>query len=340
MVEYNISIYDHDASIRQSGQDTILRAALRSSVGYPYECNSGGCGSCKFELLEGEIENLWPDAPGLTPRDRRKNMHLACQARASSDLCIKVRTSTEYLAPVKPKRRMARYLGSADITHDIREFHFITAEAAEFSPGQFAMLDIPGVGTSRAYSMSNIANAEGEWHFQIRRLSNGKATGQLFDHLAPGAQVEIDTPYGLAWLREDNARDIVCVAGGSGLAPMISIARGASAAGMLETRKLHFFYGGRTPQDICGEALLRELPEYGQKIEYHGIVSQPEQMSGEVWNGEVGFVHELVQRDLNAKIRDYEFYFAGPPPMTQALQEMLMVKCQVPYTQIHFDRFF
>jgi len=62
-------------------KDTLLRSALRHGVAMPYECNSGGCGSCKFELLEGELEDLWPDAPGLSARDKRKGRKLACQCR-------------------------------------------------------------------------------------------------------------------------------------------------------------------------------------------------------------------------------------------------------------------
>jgi len=43
---------------------------------------------------------------------------------------------------------------------------------------------------------------------------------------------------------------------------------------------------------------------------------------------------------LSKPLSEYEFYFAGPPPMTQALQEMLMVEHRVAFQQIHFDRFF
>lgn len=179
-----------------------------------------------------------------------------------------------------------------------------------------------------------------EWHFQIRRVPHGQATDRFFHHLKLGDEIEIDGPYGLAWLREDSPRDIVCAAGGSGLAPMVSIARGASASGMLATRHLHFFYGGRTPRDICGESFLSELPEFGSRIHFHPAVSMPEQDPDSSWDGETGFVHEVIRRRLDGHMSEFEFYFAGPPPMTQALQEMLMVGYRVPFEQVHFDRFF
>lgn len=340
MTQARISIEGEEGAFDQMREDTVLRAALRAGIGFPYECNSGGCGSCKFDVLEGEVENLWPDAPGLTERDRRKGRLLACQCRANTNLRIKVRTASECRPVIKPKCFRARFVAMQEITHDIREFRFVANGKADFLAGQYAMLAIPGVATPRAYSMSNVGNDEGQWHFQIRRVANGAATGKLFHHLHAGDEIKIDGPYGLAYLRPDIPRDIVCVAGGSGLAPMVSIARGAAQSGMLKTRQLHFFYGGRAPRDICGETCLRELPGYGERIHFYPVVSLPGENSGTHWSGETGFVHELVRRVFGDSLPDFEFYFAGPPPMTQTLQEMLMVGYRVPFEQIHFDRFF
>ncbi|TXH43909.1 MAG: 2Fe-2S iron-sulfur cluster binding domain-containing protein [Burkholderiaceae bacterium] len=318
--------------------DTILRAALRAGVGLSYECNSGGCGGCKFELLEGEVDTLWPDAPGLSDKDRRRGRHLACQCRARGPVSIKAATGAEYVPKVVPQRQTARLVGSTDITHDLREFRFRSAAGASFLPGQFAMLDLPGLASARAYSMSNTANDDGEWHFQVRRVPHGQGTHVLFDRLGVGDEIGLDGPYGVAWLRTGAPRDIVCVAGGSGLAPMVSIARGAAAAGMLKDRKLYFFYGARTPRDVCGAEMLAQLDGFGERIIYLPVVSLP---GGEgEWQGETGYVHDAVARTLPGSLAGFEFYFAGPPPMTQALQEMLMVGHRVPFEQIHFDRFF
>ena len=67
-------------------------------------------------------------------------------------------------------------------------------------------------------------------------------------------------------------------------------------------------------------------------VGHHGCVAS--------WNGETGFIHDAVERRLANHLDNFAFYFAGPPPMTQALQEMLMVKNRVPFGQVHFDRFF
>lgn len=322
----------------QRPDDTLLRAALRAGTGLAYECNSGGCGGCKFELVSGDIDNLWPEAPGLSERDKKRGKYLACQSRARGDLLIRASSASEYTPKVRPRRQEAVLADVLDVTRDIREFRFITDEAADFLPGQYAMLDLPGLDSSRAYSMANIANEQREWHFQVRRVPHGRGTRILFDHLKIGDTVALDGPYGVAYLRTDSMRGIVCVAGGSGLAPMLSIARGAAAAGMLANRTLHFFYGARTPQDVCGEEQLRELYGHEGSIFYVPVVSIPDDEGK--WSGRTGYVHDTLADTLSMPFSQYEFYFAGPPPMARALQELLMIEHKVPFAQIHFDRFF
>ena len=339
MSSQQININGENNVACQHSDDTVLLAALRAGIGFPYECNAGACGSCKYELLEGEVQSLCDNPPGLTARDIRKNMHLACQTKPISNISVKTRLSDEYVPLNGTKRVAAQFIQSFNVTHDIKEFVFLTNQPADFQPGQYALLSFPSLGIKRAYSMSNLPNAKGEWRFQIRQVSNGVSTDYLFNRIHPGDVIEIDAPYGMAYVR-DNARHIVCVAGGSGLAPMVSIARGASEQGLLKDKKLHFFYGGRSYKDVGVASQISDLPGFGQKIFFHPVVSDTSEDNLKNWSGEFGFVHELVEKKLGEGIKEYEFYFAGPPPMTKSLQETLMLKHQVPFEQIHFDRFF
>jgi NAD(P)H-flavin reductase len=74
-----------------------------------------------------------------------------------------------------------------------------------------------------------------------------------------GARVHLDGPYGVAYLGEDSPRDILCLAGGSGFGPVVSITRAAAASESLKERFVHSVYGGRSARDICGEHALRLL---------------------------------------------------------------------------------
>jgi len=334
-----VSIDGHEQSFPSDGNDSLLRAGLRAGFGLPYECSTGSCGTCKFELLDGEVADLWPDAPGLTERDKRKGRKLACQNQPLSDCTIKIRIDPAAVPEIAPRRQAVRLVESRALTHDMREFHFTGEAAAQFLPGQYALFKLPGVSGMRAYSMANLANESGDWQFHIKNMPGGAGSEALFGGVvAPGREIELDGPYGLAYLRE-RPRDIVCIAGGSGLSPMVSIARGVAADAAFSARQLHFFYGGRQPRDICGEDILRALPGFSERMHYYASISEPD-TAQQSWTGGVGFVHELAAETLAGALADYEFYYAGPPAMAEAVQRMLMIDHKVPFDQLHFDRFF
>ncbi len=317
--------------------DTILRAGLRAGLGMAYECNVGSCGNCQFELLEGKVESLYPEAPGLNERMRQRNRHLGCQSLALTDCKIKLPMRDDYKSLILPARATGHLTAIENLTHDIREFRFRLDKGNRFLPGQYGLIGVPGVVGARAYSYCNNTADGAEWHFQIKRMPNGKASTALFDQLKVGDAVTLDGPYGNAYLREDAPRDILCVAGGSGLSPMISIARAFAASEKLKGRKLHFVYGGRSGRDLAGEAILRGLPGFGKTIFYYAALSNP--ADDDNWTGRTGFVHEAVKDILGASLPEHEIYFAGPPPMTEAVMKMA-IENKVPVAQLHYDRFY
>jgi toluene monooxygenase electron transfer component len=319
--------------------DTFVGAGLRAGRGLPYECNAGSCGTCKVELLEGKIHSMRPDAPGLAERDRAKNRILACQARPESDCSIKVRLRPENVPVHRPARFRARLESVRDLTHDMREFRFkAVGEAPGFLPGQYALFDLPGLEAPRTYSMSNVDDGSSTWEFIVRRVPGGQGTNALFDKVPVGAEVRLDGPYGLAYLRVDAPRDIVCIGGGSGLAPVLSVARAAVREPKLDGRKIHVFYGARTHRDLCGETHLGELPGYGERLFYYPALSMVDADAPQ-WTGKTGFIHEIARDFIGDRWNDFEYYFAGPPAMAQAVQQMLIEK-RVPYPQVHFDSFY
>ena len=328
---YRVQIEGGEGFAFPPEEDTLLRAALRAGVGMPHECSVGGCGACRYDLLSGEMERLWPEAPGLSERERKRGRFLACQSRPLTDCAIKLRCADEYRPVVPPRRREAKLEARRMLTADMAEFTLRVPGAAAFLPGQYALLYPPGATGARAYSMSNLPNEDELWQFIIRRVPGGRGSNALFDTLDLGATLTFDGPYGHAYLREEAPREIVCVAGGSGLAPMLGIAR--AALGAPAPKPVHFFDGARTAGDLCGGALLAPLT--GPHLNYLPVLSTPDA----AWQGATGFVHEAVAHTLPAPLMQYEFYFAGPPPMIEALQTLLMVQHQVPYSQIHFDRF-
>lgn len=204
---------------------------------------------------------------------------------------------------------------------------------------------MPGIAGPRAYSMSNVGLINGHsqasqvMEFQVRRVPGGHGSAHLFDQLTLGAQVEIDGPYGMAYLREDVERDILCVAGGSGLAPMVSIARGAFSSPKMRSRKLHFYYGARSLQDVCGLDMLQALSDWDARGHYQAIISG-EPATANLTNPYLrGFAHDAVAQSFGERLQQMEIYFAGPALMGQSLLKTL-IDLKVPMDQVHFDQFY
>lgn len=335
-----IRLANNDTTFDCAGDDTILRAALRAGYGFPYECNVGSCGNCRFELVEGEVVHQRADAPAYTERDKQRKRWLGCQALPQGDCKIKIGFRDHYKSKFPPRRTMGTLTAIEDITHDIREFRFALDAANPFLPGQYALLWVPGVGGARAYSMANVTDTGTEWHFQIKRVPGGACTTALFDGLKHGDKIGLDGPYGMAYLREDAPRDVLCLAGGSGLSPMISIARGFAGSEQLKGRHLHFVYGGRYKRDICGEPMLAQLEGFGSRIQYYPVVSMAaDDHDGGTWAGRTGFVHDAAKAIHGERLADHEIYFAGPPAMADAVMKLLL-EAKVPPAQIHFDQFY
>jgi toluene monooxygenase electron transfer component len=320
--------------------ETVLSAALRAGVGFPYECGSGGCGSCKFDLVAGELLPLWPDAPGLKPREFARGKRLACQARATGPCAIRLREDPAYVPAIRPIRQVARLAERRALTPDLCEFAFVAEVPAEFLPGQYALLHVPGVPAPRAYSMSNLANREGRFEFCIKRVPGGAATSALFDRMAAGDTITIDAPYSIAHLRPESPRDIVCVAGGSGLAPMLSILRGALQAPALQARTIHLFYGGREPADIVPLERLGFPASVVHRLHFVPVISEGKSEAAARWSGARGFVHQALAAILGADAAMFEYYLAGPPPMVEAVRRILILEKSVAIEQVHYDRFF
>lgn len=334
---HRVVLADTDYSFVQSNDDTLLSSMLRSGIGVPYECNAGGCGSCKFKLIEGSVSSDIENPPGLRQSDIRKNIGLACISRPESDCTISARLDSAYEPEIRPGKIDVTFVSRTPLTHDLWEFTFQSKSPADFLPGQYAKVFVAGVNGPRSYSMSNTANDQGIWQFQVKRVPGGSATSILFDADLDEVSIEIDAPYSIAHLDTKSTRPVICIAGGSGLAPMVSILRGLGESPVREVRPL-LFYGARTPDDIIDPAYFSDISGFDADQQYIPVVSDPDTSSN--YCGPTGFVHEHLVSALADDCAAIDFYLAGPPPMVDAVRRYLVLDRKVPIEHLFYDRFF
>lgn len=328
---FMIRITGNAMPFQADAEDSLLSAALRAEQYIPYECNSGGCGACKFELISGEIEELWSDAPGLSDRDKRKGKYLACQCKAKSDLEVKLSNSgnsAELKRTYPPQRGQAKIIAKEQISTEMFRLTLRTDKPVEFIPGQYFMLKLPGLG-SRAYSAASPVNGN-ELTFIIKTVPGGVVSNALSHNL--DARLELDGPYGMSGLKTADEQQSVFIAGGSGLAPMVSMVN--TLISTQYSRQITVFYGARLEEELVAcDSLFPKAPN----LKLVKVLSNSNENIG--WNGETGYIHDVIPKYLS----DYdktEFYLCGPPPMITAVQKLLMLDNGVKFEHIHFDRFF
>ena len=310
--------------------ETILRAGLAAGLAMPYECASGSCGSCKGRLIEGEVEMLWPDAAGLSERDRRKGGRvLCCQALPRGDCTVQVRITQVEGAREEPAP--AAFTATVEalerLVPGVIFFRCRPERAVPFLPGQYVLLRVPS-GQRRAYSMANTAPETLD--FIVKEKPGGHASRHLFDELAVGDEVSLEGPYGRAYLRTPPVRDIVCVAGGSGLAPMLSVARGALARP--DGPPVQLFFGANSADELF---MVDEMEALADAHENFALTLAVRDGAPGAATGLVGDVALAEMEALAA----CDFYMAGPPGLIDAILKPVMRSSKVAPGRIFFDRF-
>lgn len=323
--------------IRQAGAivevmegETILSAALRAGIPYPHGCRSGRCGACKSRLVHGSVD-LLPHTPfALTPLERTEGLILACRAVPTVPGRVSWLEGGD-LAEHPVQRLVCRVVEVSDATHDIRCIR-LAPEARTpltFTAGQYARLRIGGA-PSRDYSMANRPD-DPILEFHIRHVPGGIVSGRA-RHLQVGDSVQVEGPFGSSHLRERHTGPVLCVAGGSGLAPIKSIVEAALAAGMRQPIQVYF--GARHERDLYLTERFRALAAAHPNLAFTPVLSAvPRSLTYRT-----GLVSEALATDL-ADLDGWKVYAAGPPAMIDAVGLSLSRK-GLRMQDLHADVFF
>ena len=311
--------------------DTILASMIRAGVPFPFSCQAGNCGTCKCELLSGDVLELEYSEHALSPQERAKNIILACRTQVWDDTVVR-RIDAEELV-LHPSRVMrCRVAALEELTHDIRGLR-LEIEAGGpfiFSAGQYAQLEF-APGLSRHYSMAGIPN-EQALTFHIRHMPGGQTSSYAATQLKVGDMVKVSGPLGVAYLREAHMGPVLLVAGGSGLAPMQSILR--TLLMRAHAAPVALYFGVRSERDLYHEELLNGLAARHPNFRFHVVLSEQKGERGRRY----GLVHEAVAADLVGS-EGLMAYLAGPPVMVEAATAALQAKGARP-RQIHADAFY
>ncbi|MFA5554778.1 MAG: 2Fe-2S iron-sulfur cluster binding domain-containing protein [Phycisphaerae bacterium] len=324
-----------DKDFTVDGGASLLSVLTDKKIFIPSACGGKGtCGLCKVKALSGAGTLLPTEEPYLDEKEKAGNVRLSCQIRVRNDIEIEI---PEELFNIR------EYTGKCteiiDLTAEIKLFRFELIEPKEisFTPGQYVQLMAPVYEKSseevyRAYSISSDPAQKDTIDLIIKFVPGGICTTYCFKYLKVGDEVKFNGPYGEFCLTQNDS-DMIFVAGGSGMAPFVSILH--EMRNKKIKRKTAYYFGANNVDELF---LLDEMKQFEKQLDdfkFVPVISRPKQNQN--WKGQTGLVTEAVER--NAKnASEAEGYLCGSPGLIDASVKILK-KLGMPSNKIYYDKF-
>ncbi len=328
------------------GDQEILLAGLGAGFGLPYECGNGTCASCKATLIDGEVDPGWADAPARRLLKEDGNEVLMCQARPLTACSLSVRAKLADVDGFFPTTVGGVVESVAPINHNVLRLQIRPSRPILYDAGQFVLVGAPAFPGYRGWSMASCDPSGEVLTFTVKLMPGGSASAWLAGGAAVGDAVTVVGPLGKASFRpERDTANLLCVAGGSGLAPILAILERAQRAGHFERHRADVFFGVRSFDDLYEtDRLLAISGRYPERVALTMAFSESMPSADEMkqLNGVAvadGFVHDAMAKAMTGRFADVLAYLAGPPPMVEAAMRALVVQGKVPPTRIRYDKF-
>ncbi|AOW94553.1 CDP-6-deoxy-delta-3,4-glucoseen reductase [Rhodococcus sp. WMMA185] len=337
---HRISFEPVDIEMEVGEDESVLDAAFRQGIRLMHGCREGRCSSCKSYVLDGDIEMENYSTFACNDAEVEEGYVLLCRSTAYSDCTIELLNfdEDELLSGIPIQDVRARVVAIESMTRDIVSLRLRPIEPAtfDFKPGQYADLQIPGTEEHRSFSMATTSSTADEVEFLIKKYPGGKFSGLLDGDIADGDEIFLTGPYGTFTLKQGHVLPVVCIGGGAGMAPILSLLRHMSETG--NVRPVHFYYGARTPDDLF---YLDEILGLGKNLTDFAFVACLSESMEPAPPGQItveeGNVTDVVSR-RESDLGKAEVYLCGPPPMVDAALALLEVG-GTPKDQVFYDKF-
>ena len=329
-------LINQEKELKVEGGSPLLFSLQDEGIFIPSACGGKGtCAYCKVKVLEGGGPVLPTETPYLSAEELEQNVRLSCQVKVRNDLEIEI---PEELFLIKEfKVRVERI---EDLTAYIKGITLVLVDSDKgltFKPGQYIQLEIPRYKLSsapefRAFSMASIPDERQEIELYVGLVEKGIVSTYVHDYLKEGDELIMRGPFGDFYYRESD-RDILMIATGTGLAPIMSIL-GYMRKEKVQ-RKITLFFGTRTEEDLYCVEELKNLEKELFSFTYVPTLSRVSNDSP--WMGERGRVTSLIEKNIQQGA-NLDVYICGNTEMVESSLEALR-KRDVPEKFIYFDKF-
>ncbi|MGY2053098.1 benzoate 1,2-dioxygenase electron transfer component BenC [Methylobacterium sp. JK268] len=307
--------------------ETVADASYRLGINIPLDCRDGACGTCRVKCESGRFDPGSYIEDALSEEEAAQGFGLACQMRPKTDLVLAVAAASNLCktGSATHEGRIAAMRRLSDTTFGLT---VETPEPIGFLPGQYVGIAVPGSGQARSYSFSSVPGRT-RAEFLIRNIPGGLMSTYLAERAAPGAPLTLTGPSGSFYLREIR-RPVLMLAGGTGLAPFLSMLGRIAETG--SAHPIHLVYGVTHDADLVGLEALEEAAAAIPGFRFATCVAAPESA-----HPRKGFVTEhLTPEHLNGG--DVDTYLCGPPAMVEAVRRSFAERGIAP-ASFHYEKF-
>jgi 3-phenylpropionate/trans-cinnamate dioxygenase ferredoxin reductase subunit len=273
--------------------DLLLDGAIMNGVELPHDCRTGVCGSCRVRLVEGKV--FGGDNDG-------SDMIHACQSRLVSDIKIVTEPVPEPVSVAAQVTHLAR------LAPDVIGVTMEVEKPFRYLPGQYCNVQFRGFPSrcySPTYPLEGGPNAR-RLHFHVRKLPDGAVSSALGESIRVGTRVRLSGPHGGAFFRPKHQGGTVLVSGGTGFAPMWSIATAAITEA--PKRELIFVVAARDLASFYMHGALCRLAAF-PNVTIVPVVTEPQDVS-------TAFRTGLPTEHLPILSADDIVYTSGAPGLT------------------------
>lgn len=279
--------------------ETVLHALRRQGVEVPFSCQHGICQTCMLRSLQGKA----PAAARKEIKDTlcEQGYFLACQCVPEEDMVV--------LLP-----READLYGRAVVL----EKHFLTphicrlvlksATPLYYHAGQFVNLHRDD-GLARSYSLASVPHRDKHLELHVKRMKNGLMSNWIYSELKPGDAIDLEGPNGNCYyLPGREVQSLLLIGTGTGLAPLVGIARDALYSG--HGGEIHLYHGSHSRDGLYLMDTLRDLAKEFSNFHYMPCVSGERGEEGI----RAGRADDTAFSDF-PNLAGWRVFLCGSPPM-------------------------
>ena len=316
------------------GGDTVLSALERAGYVLPNNCRAGACGECKTRVLDGEIDQGIVLDMALSAADRDEGYGLMCMAKPTSSV-VEIEFGTDDAQPkLFPPRENVQFIVTDRVprTDRIVEVRLRpVGDPLRYWPGQYVMLGDERSGVAaRPYSIANAPRPDGEMTLLVARVPEGVTSGWIHDDLEVGQRIGLDGPYGT--FVGDPATDtpVLCLAAGSGLAPILALTDAALRRGFAHPVTLLF--SARTRADVFDDGLVAWWTAKHRRFRFLTTFTGDDPPEGAALTGRIPEVLPGLFDDLSG----HSVFIAGSPEFVNDCRDTALA-LGVDETRLHLE---